>query len=84
MLVDNGSMFTEPIMLYKYNENDVVDVTDSFAFTPYKDDSALPLNSTYHFIGYSLSASDVANGVITDPVIGIISKNITIYAVFAE
>jgi hypothetical protein len=46
MLIDTGSMFHEPTVLYPY-DGDNVDISTSFAFAPYKDDSSLPLNQTY-------------------------------------
>lgn len=84
MLVNTGSMFTEPTGLYACDSNGVVDTDTYTAFAPYQDDSALPLESTYAFIGYSKSAADVARGEITEPVTGIVSRDMAIYAVFAE
>jgi hypothetical protein len=43
MLIDSGSMFTEPTLLYEYDENNLVDTTASFSFAPYKNDADLPL-----------------------------------------
>jgi len=51
-----------------------------YSFIPSKDDSQLPLYSTYKFVGYSINPSDTTT--ITEEVPAIISKDIDIYAIF--
>jgi hypothetical protein len=84
MLVNTGSLFTEPTGLYGYNEDGLVDISNYFNFAPYRNDNDLPLTSTYAFIGYSKVASDVSLGRITEPVTGLVNKDMSIYAVFAQ
>ena len=84
MLVNTGSMFVEPTGLYGYDNEGLIDTDNYFAFAPYRNDNDLPLTNTYAFIGYSKLASDVALGRITEPMTGIINKDTSIYAVFAQ
>lgn len=84
MLVNTGSLFAEPTGLYSYDEDGLVDTSNYFNFAPYRNDNDLPLTSTYAFVGYSKVASDVSLGRVTEPVTGLVNKDMSIYAVFAQ
>lgn len=83
-LMNTNSMFVEPTIIYHYDTNNMLDTSVAYPFAPYKNDDDLALDKTYKFIGYSYASNDMATGIITERVTGIINRNINIYAVFTE